>query len=283
MHPFGRALVVGIVAMPSSLGLASAQDSAAATASGAALTPAQMETFLLKGKVIKQRAIPVGTTAPIRATLSDGKVTHDAQIQQVDMARDLAVLGGGKATETNFRDSYRYNVAGYRVSVLVGLDNVPMSVERKFGNKWAAFTWWIDDAIMEKERKSKPSEATTTEQLERTTKQLQVMRVFDELIQNRDRNGGNMLWTKDGKLWLIDHTRAFRLSRELMQPGELARSDRTLLERIRSLNAQTIQKLTREVLTRDEANAVAARAVLIVSHFDALIVARGEQAVLFDQ
>ena len=39
--------------------------------------------------------------------------------------------------------------------------------------------------------------------------QLQVVRVFDELIQNRDRNQGNILWTSDWKMWLIDHTRAF--------------------------------------------------------------------------
>ena len=38
------------------------------------------------------------------------------------------------------------------------------------------------------------------------------MRIWDELIQNRDRNQGNILWTHDWTLWLIDHTRAFRLN-----------------------------------------------------------------------
>ena len=37
------------------------------------------------------------------------------------------------------------------------------------------------------------------------------LRIFDELIQNRDRNTGNLLWTTDWKMWMIDHTRAFRL------------------------------------------------------------------------
>ena len=49
------------------------------------------------------------------------------------------------------------------------------------------------------------------------------MRVFDELIQNRDPNAGNLLWTSDWKMWLIDHTRAFRLAKELLKPEALER------------------------------------------------------------
>ena len=45
------------------------------------------------------------------------------------------------------------------------------------------------------------------------------MYVFDELIQNRDRNPGNSLWTTDWKLWLIDHTRAFRPDVEIFGAG----------------------------------------------------------------
>ena len=40
------------------------------------------------------------------------------------------------------------------------------------------------------------------------------VRVFDELIANRDRNIGNMLWTSTWKMWMIDHTRAFRRGAE---------------------------------------------------------------------
>ena len=54
----------------------------------------------------------------------------------------------------------------------------------------------------------------------KTTKQIQIMRVFDELIQNRDRNQGNILWTNDWTMWLIDHTRAFRLGKELLKPEQ---------------------------------------------------------------
>ena len=45
-------------------------------------------------------------------------------------------------TETNFKDSYLFNVAGYRLAHLLGL-NVPVSVHRKVDGKDAAVTWWV--------------------------------------------------------------------------------------------------------------------------------------------
>lgn len=50
---------------------------------------------------------------------------------------------------------------------------------------------------------------------------IHILRVFDELIQNRDRNAGNVLWTKDWTMWMIDHPRAFRTGHELLRPDLL--------------------------------------------------------------
>ena len=36
----------------------------------------------------------------------------------------------GRASETNFKDTYRYNIGGYRLARLLGMNNVPMSVKR---------------------------------------------------------------------------------------------------------------------------------------------------------
>jgi hypothetical protein len=32
----------------------------------------------------------------------------------------------------NFRDTYRYNIAAYRLARVIGLTNVPVSIERTF-------------------------------------------------------------------------------------------------------------------------------------------------------
>ena len=52
-----------------------------------------------------------------------------ASLPGVDEA--ATVFQAGKNTEFNFKDSYRYNIAGYKVARLIGLDNVPMTAEAR--------------------------------------------------------------------------------------------------------------------------------------------------------
>src|SRR5215212_244824 len=181
------------------------------------LTSDQMEAFLLTGKVIKKKDTKKGVTKPVQATLSDGTIVHDAQIQAIDESK--AMFQAGKASEVGFRDTYKFNVAGYRLARILGLDTVPMSVARRIEGKNAAITWWVDDVRMDEGDRLKLK--TTGTDVDRLTKQMQVMRVWDELIQNRDRNSGNMLWTGDWTLWMIDHTRAFRVNDQLLKPDQL--------------------------------------------------------------
>src|SRR5688572_32200981 len=99
---------------------------AAAAQSAASLTREQMEAFLTSAEIIRERTTSDGVTRPIRATLSNGVLTHDAQFQTVDEAK--ALFSAGKASEIDFKDTYRYNIAGYRQALLVGLDTAPTSV-----------------------------------------------------------------------------------------------------------------------------------------------------------
>ena len=116
---------------------------------------------------------------------------------------------------------------------------------------------------------------------ERTAKQIASRLVFDELIQNRDRNQGNLLWTKDWTLWLIDHTRAFRLGKTLVKPDQLSRCDRAQLDGLRTLTFEAMDKAMGDVMTDDEMKAVLVRRDLIVKHFEARIALLGEAIVLF--
>ena len=243
-----------------------------------ALTPAQMEEFLLRAKIVRTRGVGTGVTNTRRATLSDGALTHDASIQIIDQA--LAIFQApGTASEINFKDSYRYNVGAYRLSVLLGLDNVPMSVERNVDGKPAAVTWWIDDVLMEERERLKTGERGPDP--ERTAMQTHVMRVFDELIANRDRNMGNLLWTTDWKMWMIDHTRAFRLATDVQRPATLLRIERSLFEHMKTLTQDEVAKAVGTSLTRYEIQAMLARRDAIIKVFEARIAERGERAVIY--
>ena len=260
---------------------ATAQDTAASPP--VTLTPAQMEEFLLHAEIVRTRgADSGGTRAPI-ATLSDDVLTHDAQIQTIDQSKPLFQPPTGPP-EINFKDSYRYNVAAYRLAVLLELDNVPMSVERVVRGKRAAVTWWIDDVMMNEEARLKTKERGPDPQ--RTAMQSYVRLVFDELIANRDRNMGNLLWTTDWKMWMIDHTRAFRLWKELQRPAVLIRIERSLFENLRTLTSdamayETVAEAVGNSLTRSEIQALLERCAAIVELFEAKIAERGEPAILY--
>ncbi|HLG59503.1 MAG TPA: hypothetical protein VI485_29460 [Vicinamibacterales bacterium] len=275
MDSVRRLLVLGVILITCTGTLAKAQESSAPTAP--VLAPEAMEAFLLKAKIVKLKDAGVGVTGSRRATLSDGQLTHDAHVQTVDVA--TPVFEAGRNTELNFKDTYRYNIAGYRVARLVGLDTVPMSVERNIDGKVAAITWWVDDVAMdEKARLKSKSQGSNPG---RTSTQIQVMRVFDELIQNRDRNQGNILWTSDGTLWLIDHTRAFRLGKTLLKPEQLTRCDRGLLERLRAITPGSLALAVAGSLTKDEQVALLVRRDLIVKHYEDRIARLGEPVVVF--
>jgi hypothetical protein len=274
MDSIRRTLLATLVALSCALPLWAGQ---APVATGApSLTPDEMSAFLLNARIGSKKSAGGGVTNSKRATLTDGTLSHDAHIQTVDVA--MPVFQAGRASEINFKDTYRFNIAGYRLASLLGV-RVPVSVERRVDGAPASVTWWVDDVGMDEEGRIKKK--TFGPNPGRTTQQIAVMRVFDELIQNKDRNQGNILWTKDWTMWLIDHTRAFRLGRELLNPDRLTRFDREMFTRLRGLTVDAVSQAVGDSLRTDELEALMARRDAIVKHFDARIQQAGEAAVLF--
>jgi hypothetical protein len=252
---------------------------AAASITQPVLTPQEMEDFLLHAPIVAtKKKAPRGVTDARRVTLSDGRTTHDAQIQDVDIQKAI-FDGGPKHSEVNFKDTYRYNVAAYRLSRLLGLEEVPMSVLRTVGGKPAAVTWWVDDVAGDEVARLKKKIVSPNSL--RTVNYTFILRVFDELIQNRDRNAGNLLWTSDWKMWMIDHTRAFRLQPTLLNPQTIQRCERTLLDRMRGLTAAAVTETMGATLLPVEIDALMARRDALVKLFDERIAQQGESVVLY--
>ena len=242
-----------------------------------AVTPAEMEAFLLTAPIVRMRPAGDGVTNSRRATLSDGRLTHDAHVQVVDESK--AIFDTPRLTEVNFKDTYRYNIAGYRLARLLELDNVPMSVERRIDGKSAAVTWWVDDVMMDEGDRQKKK--ATDPDARRGSVYVYRHRIFDELIQNRDRNLGNLIYTKDWKMWMIDHTRAFRLGRELLKPDQLTRIEPALFANLKTLTVANVTAAVGTSLTKGEIEAVVARRDVIVRVFEQRIAKGGEAAVLY--
>jgi hypothetical protein len=241
----------------------------------------EMEGLLLNGRITNRKGSSKGVTDAYRVSLSDGQRTHDAQVQNVDIFKTSFVVDP-KHTEFNFHDSYRYNIAAYRLARLVGLDNVPMSVLRAVEGKPSAMTWWIDDVAMDEGARRKLSaRARLGPNPARTAAYLDILKVFDELIQNRDRNEGNLLWTKDWTMWMIDHTRAFRTDPALRNPQILKRCDRSMFAGMRALTREAITAAIGDSLLQPEVEALLTRRDRIVKLFEDKIEKSGEAAVLY--
>jgi hypothetical protein len=241
-------------------------------------TRAEMEEFLLRANMVKRKALSQGVTNSERATLSDGRMTHDAHVQIVDIRKNEFDTPKGK--ELNFRDTYKFNIAAYRLDKILELNMIPVSVERKVGGNTAAVTWWVDDVLMTELQRFK--EKTPPARPVYWTHQKYAMWVFDELIYNTDRNLGNMVISKDWKLWMIDHTRAFRMMPDLLNAKNLMRCDRKLLAGIRKLDQETLTPVMTPYLTKEEIKAMLIRRDKIVKFFDNQIAEKGENAILFD-
>jgi hypothetical protein len=238
---------------------------------------AGMEAFLKTAKMGRQQSIPVGVTVPTRAPLDDGKLRHDAAIQTVDVSKALHQTRRG--TELGFRDSWQFNVAGYELAKLLELNMVPPYVERKVAGVPASLSWWVSDAMMERDRFEKK---ITPPDMRRWSQEMSAVNVFHELIANSDVNMTNILIMKDWRIWMIDFSRAFRQTKALQKPDELTKIDHKLLANLRGLRGEVLQQRLGRWLNRQEIEAVLARRDLIVRLFDREVAARGEAAVLYD-
>jgi hypothetical protein len=173
----------------------------------------QKEEFLKNAQIVKTYPVPKGVTGTVRVTLSDGDTTHDASVQTIDEQKRMFQPDNGPP-EMNFRDTYKFNVAAWKLAGLLGIaDMMPPSVERKYNGNDAAFTWWIDNVMMDEgERKKKKMEPPNQDNW---NKEMNTLLVFDQLIYNTDRNVGNIVIDKDWHIWMIDHTRGFRMQKSL--------------------------------------------------------------------
>ena len=251
-------------ALASVLGLPGALRSQTASKPGAKLTEEQKIQFLLTAKVGRTRGASHGITGTLRATLSDGRLTHDASIQSIDESKMTYQTAMG--TELNFRDSWKFDVAGYKLDRLLGLNMVPVSIERKHKGSAACFTWWVDDVLMlELDRTKKKIQPPDVQSW---NDQMEIVRVFDQLIFNTDRNLGNIVIDKQWRIWMIDHSRAFRISHDIREPKNLTRCDRALLEEMKGLSEPKLAVAMGEYLTKVEIQAILARRDKIVSHFE---------------
>jgi len=240
--------------------------------------------FLTSARIIAAKPIGKGTTGALRLTLSDGTLTHDASFQRVDEqnSSDNLRQGRKRAGELRFVDAFRYNIAAWELGRLLSLEGMmPPTVERWHAGQPGALSWWVDDVMMDEAERDRTKAVPPDGGSLDVVRQRMIMQVFAELVRDTDRNKGNVLYTNQWRVVMLDFTRAFRLQPELRLPDSLTSCSRELLGRLRTLATEDVTRVVGKHLTGAEVNALMKRRDLIVQHFDELVAARGEASVLF--
>jgi hypothetical protein len=148
-----------------------------------------------------------------------------------------------------FRESYRAEIAAYELDKLLKLDMVPPTVERQMlGTKGAAQQWL--EGVVDLQTDGSPDESHRLH----WENQLARVKMFDNLIANRERNTGNFLRDKAWNVFLVDYARAFGTEHELLH--EMKRIDGEFWTRIEGLTRKQLDDGLGAWLDQDQVRAI---------------------------
>ena len=235
-----------------------------------------VETFLKTAEIIEDEKVGWGVTEPWKLTLElDGR----------------SLSGIWKPVQKGRRDgvweSHQAEVAAYELDKLLVLDMVPPTLIREIRGQKGSLQLWVEGVRLYAELISKePPEQKWRREQSR-------MRLFDNLICNRDRNARNFLVTEDWSIVLIDHSQAFATRSPFFRDGSLClvtqggtvelpdKFDRALVERIRRLDVQTLNIALGSLLTITQIESILERRDALVLYIEQLVAEKGTKAVWF--
>ena len=231
---------------------------------------AEFEDFLRTAEIVEAKSIGVGVTVPQHAFFKPGGLAAGGVLKAIEPG----ILGG-------YWDSYKSEIAAYRMDRLLELDMVPPTVEVRVGGRRgrpASLQLWVEHTIMLKDVQDRKLTAPDGAKWNRQADQAYL---FDDLIANTDENPGNLLFDREWNFIKVDHSRAF--TETLKQPFEIGRMlnhiDRTLFDRVKRLDRAAVKREIGDLLETGALDALFRRRDEIVKDFERLAAQKGEANV----
>jgi len=230
--------LLAVISLASSVVGSSQQPSAGATPPAAARAgePAsskiwvgryeEFEDFLRTAEIERTTSVSTGVLGIKRAYFKAGGLAASGALRSIRPGR-----------YDGFWESYKGDIAAYRLDRLLELDMVPPTIERRYNGEMVSLQLWAQNMTMLKDvqaQKLRPSD------LEAYSFQLRRQKVFHNLVGNPDPNQGNILFDPVWNVVLIDFSRAFTNTRTLK--FEATAIDQPFLDRIKALNRDTLRR-----------------------------------------
>jgi hypothetical protein len=240
-------------------------------------TAAEVETFLRESKLVSVYKKKLsGATAPLKVVVKSGKVRANGVFRSFHREEENARWESGRFTEL-LRDTYLSELAAYQLSLLLGLDTIPPTVPWELKGERGALQLWIEGA----RPGWHPSEAEQPSDPGLWAMESDKMLVFDVLIGNMDRHEGNVLIDPAGKVWWIDHTRAFGREREI-RADRIQRCERRIWEGLKALDAGVTAERLAPYMSPREVDALLERRRRLLELVGKRIAEEGEAEALYE-
>jgi len=238
---------------------------------------AALLAYLKTARVVEWKPVGKGISKPKRLVLEKDGIRARAVYHDIRIRKTRQRLSSGELVMF-FRDSYENNIAAYKLSRLMGLTTVPPATLRRVEGKYGSVQLWIEGSHDEEERRRRGAEDALPILVRRS---IADMWVFDNLINNTDRNQGNMLYDSGGAFWWIDHTRAFARGDRLLNPERINRCSRSMRAALEGLDQAAVKERLGSYLNKSEIKSLFRRRDSLLELLEEKIASLGETRFLF--
>jgi len=148
------------------------------------LFPEETEKFLLTAEVVSiEKHLEIGRTNFWKVLLNDGKKELKAIFKYVNRSRPSL-----------FSDSYKYEIAAYKVNKILGINLVPPVVERKINGQTGSLQIMIENVLTERNRKIQNIEPEKPDVFKND---IDTIKIFEILVNDQCNDSEDILIQKD--------------------------------------------------------------------------------------
>src|SRR4030043_724135 len=206
-----------------------------------------------------------GRTGPWLITLHDGAIKQPAVFRHVDRRRPHPTP-----------DSYKYDLAAYVLTRLLGVELIPPVVEREIEERKGSLQVFLENCIREKDRRRKKLEPPNPKAFSNA---LEEVKVLENLTYDECQDADDLyIHRDDWRVCRVDFSEAFAPVPGLLPGCGITVCSRKLYEGLLKLDEETVKSTLSRYLSDEEIGALLIRRSLLVEKIKTQICEKGEDA-----